>query len=93
MNIEPIGERVLITPIIQQSKTAGGIYIPRSAKEERNEGIVAAIGTGNNNTALPINIGDHIIYADCKIEEFTYSNQNYIMLNFKDVIAKITKKT
>jgi chaperonin GroES len=91
VNIQPIGERVLITPIQQESKTSGGIFIPSAAKEQRNEGIVVAIGSTTTKEPLPLKINDHIIYTGFSKEEFTHNNQQYIMLDFKDVIAKVNK--
>lgn len=45
MIIKPIGERVLIKVVKQAEKTDSGIYLPESAKEEKKEGVVVAVGT------------------------------------------------
>jgi chaperonin GroES len=43
---QPLGDRVLIKPLPAEEKTKSGIYIPDSAKEEKNEGEVIALGNG-----------------------------------------------
>ena len=45
MNVQPIGERVLIKVRKQKEKTQGGLYIPESAQENKKEGEVIAVGT------------------------------------------------
>ncbi len=89
MIIEPIGERVLIKALPQVAQTSGGIYIPDSAKEERKEGIVVAVGTFVNGNSLPIKPGDQVIYTGFSAEEFEHNNQKYKMVDFKDIIAKV----
>ena len=89
MIIEPIGERVLIKALPQVAQTSGGIYIPDSAKKERKEGIVVAVGKSANGTVLPLQTGDHVIFTGFSTEEFEYNNQKYKMVDFKDIIAKV----
>ena len=89
MKIVPIGERVLIKPKKTEEKTAGGIYIPDSAKEDRKEGEVVAVGKGKDGKDLPLKRGDMILYGGYSSEEFEIDGEKYIILDFKDVIAKI----
>lgn len=89
MNIKPIGERVLIKPKKEEEKTAGGIYIPESAKETKKQGIVVEIGTFESGKELPINKGDMILYTGYSSEEIEVDGEQYLILNFKDVIAKL----
>ena len=88
MNIKPIGPRVLLKSIKHEEKTKGGIYIPDSAKEDRKEGIVAAVGTFPNGTPLNLNIGDKILYGGYTADEFEHNSQKYKMIEYKDVLAK-----
>ena len=46
MNIQPLGDRVIIKPLEAESKTKGGIVIPDTAKEKPQEGKVVAVGKG-----------------------------------------------
>ena len=89
MNLEPIGPRVLLKSIKAESKTSGGIYLPNSAKEERKEGEVVAIGTASDGSMLPLTVGDKVIYGGFAAEEFEFDGKSYKMVEFKDIIAKI----
>lgn len=88
MNIKPMGERVLLKPLVKQEKTKGGIYIPDSAKEDRKEGEVLASGTYKDGKELPLNKGDKIIYGGYSSDEVTIDGEKYIFIDFKDVLAK-----
>ena len=88
MQLVPIGERVIIKPITKE-KTKGGIYIPESVREDKKQGIVVAVGKTKDGKDLPISKGDHIIYGGYSSEEIEIDGEKYIILEFKDVIAKI----
>lgn len=92
MNIQPIGERIILEPKKQEEKTAGGIYIPQTEKDEKKEGIVIAVGTKQDGTALPLKIGDHIIYSGYSATEIEVDAKDYIIVDFKDIVAKIGGK-
>ncbi len=89
MNIKPIGERVLIKPVKEEEKTAGGIYLPDTAKEDKKEGIVVETGTLKDGKEMPIKKGDRILYGGYSSDEFEINGEEYIILDFKDVLAKI----
>ena len=48
MTIKPLADRVLIEPKAAEEKTAGGLFIPETAKERPLEGVVVAVGTGTS---------------------------------------------
>jgi chaperonin GroES len=89
MKIKPIGERVLIRPRKKEEKTAGGIYIPDSAKEERKEGEVVAAGQYKDGKDLPLKPGDKIIYGGYSSEDIEINGEKHIFIEFKDILAKI----
>lgn len=89
MKIKPIGERVLIKPKIEEEKTKGGIYIPDTAKENKKEGVVIEVGTGKDDKPLPLKKGDKILYGGYSSDEFEIDGEKYVILEFKDVLAKI----
>jgi len=71
--IKPIGDRVLIEPIVPGDKTSGGIIIPPTAKQKQNTGFVRAVGEGllldEETVLLP---GDKVLYeenAGIEVEE------------------------
>ena len=89
MKIKPIGERVLIKPKIEEEKTKGGIYIPDTAKENKKEGVIVEVGTGKDDKPLPLKKGDKILYGGYSSDEFEIDGEKYVILEFKDVLAKI----
>tara|TARA_Y100000310_G_scaffold155653_1_gene155118 strand:+ start:2823 stop:3104 length:282 start_codon:yes stop_codon:yes gene_type:complete len=89
MMIEPIGERVLLQALAPATKTEGGIYIPDSASKERNEGVVVAVGKFANGTPLPLKPADQVIYTNFSVNEFEHAGQKFIIVDFKDIIAKV----
>jgi len=86
MKIKPIGNRVLIKPKKIEEKTAGGIYIPDSAKEKTNEAEVIEVGDGKEITVKP---GDTIIYESYAGTEVNSEKEKMIIIQSKDIIAKV----
>ncbi len=88
MHIKPLGKRVLIKPVKEEERTRGGIYIPETAKEKRKQGIVVEIGNIEEKE-LPVKKGDIILYTGYSSEELEVDNEKYLILDAKDIIAKI----
>ena len=88
MKIEPIGERVLIEQVKKEEKTVGGIYIPEEAQKERKEGMVVSVGTFKDGRQLPLQKGDKVIYGGYSSEELELDGKKYILIEFKDIVAK-----
>ena len=88
MAIRPLGERVLLKHK-EQEKTAGGIFIPESAKKERKEGEVVAVGQKEDGKELPLKPGDKVLYGGYSSEEIEVDGETHVIVDFKDVLAKI----
>ncbi len=88
MQIKPLGKRVLIKPVKEAERTASGIYIPETAKEKKKQGIVVELGNFEEKE-LPVKKGDTILYAGYSSEELEVDGEKYLILDIKDVIAKI----
>ena len=91
--IRPLGDRVVVKPIEQESKTKGGIYLPDTAKEKPQEGKVIAVGPGKLNDEgkrLPMDVavGDIVIYAKYGGSEIKEDNVELIILRESDILAK-----
>jgi chaperonin GroES len=91
MIIKPIGERILIKVVKQAEKTDSGIYLPDSAKEEKKEGIVVAVGTFEDGRELPVKKGDHVIYGGYKSDEIDLDGELHVFVDFKDLLAVLEK--
>lgn len=89
MNIKPIGERVLIKPVKEEETTAGGIFIPDTAKEKKKQGVVMEIGTTGDDTEMPVQKGDLILYTGYSTEELEMNGEELLIINISDIIAKL----
>ncbi len=88
MKIVPLGERVLLQPQEKEEKTKGGLYIPESAKEERKQGRVKAVGSKDGKN-LPLQENDLVLYGGYSHEEFEIDGKKYVLVEFKDILAKL----
>ncbi len=64
----PLGERIVIKPMEQETQTRGGILLPDTAKEKPQEGEVIAVGPGRvsddgSRITVEPSIGDKVIYS------------------------------
>jgi chaperonin GroES len=90
--IRPIGERVLLQHQKKEEVTKGGIYIPESARQEKKEGIVISVGTFEDGKELPLKKGDHVIYGGYQSDEIEIDGENYIFVDFKDILATVVEE-
>ena len=92
MNLQPLGDRVVIKVLPQEEKLASGLVLPGNAKEKPQEGDVVAVGTGrtlDNGTKLnmDVKVGDKVIYSKYAGSEVKVNGQEYLILSEKDVLA------
>ena len=90
----PLADRIVITPLKQDEMTASGLVIPDTAKEKPQQGEVVAVGPGrldDNGKRVPIDVvtGDRILYAKYTGTEIKLDGEEYIVLNDKDILAKL----
>ncbi len=90
----PLADRIVITPLKQDEVTASGLVIPDTVKEKPQQGEVVAVGPGrldDNGKRVPmdVSVGDRILYAKYTGTEIKLDNEDYIVLNEKDVLAKL----
>ncbi|MCH8282366.1 MAG: co-chaperone GroES [Chloroflexi bacterium] len=93
-NFVPLGERVVILPIEQESTTKGGIFLPDTAKEKPQEGEVVAVGPGrtaDDGSRIPMELskGDKVIYSKFAGTEYKDGDDEYLILRESDILAKI----
>jgi chaperonin GroES len=95
MALKPLGDRVVIE-IIEESeqKTAGGLYVPDSAKEKSQRGKVIAVGAGKTQdngerVAVEVSVGDTVYFAKYGGTEVTDDGKTYTILSERDILAVI----
>ena len=97
MKVRPLHDRVLIERIEAESKTAGGIIIPDTAKEKPAEGRVVAVGEGNRDDhgkRIPLDVkkGDAILFTKWGGTEIKVAGKEYLIVKESDILAIVNKK-
>ena len=92
--IKPLGNRVLVERVEAETKTAGGLFLPDTAKEKPQEAIVRAIGTGGRDkdgNLIPFNVAvnDKVLITKYGGTEVTYNGTTYTILSENDILAVI----
>jgi chaperonin GroES len=86
MKIRPINGHVLLRPAKPAERTAGGIYLPDSAREKPHEGeVVAAAEDATEEVA----VGDRVIYKEFGGSEIRLDGQDYVLLSADDLLVKV----
>jgi chaperonin GroES len=95
VNLKPLHDRVVVEHVEQADKSAGGVFLPDTAKEKPQEGKVLAVGTGrtlDNGTKVPmeVKVGDRILYSKYSGSEVKIEGTEYLIISEKDVLAIVT---
>lgn len=90
--MKPLGERVVIKVAESDEKTAGGLYIPDTAKEKPQKGEVIAVGTGkllDNGTRaqMEVKAGDKILFSKYSGTEVKVDGEEYLIIRESDILA------
>ncbi len=92
MNIRPLQDRVIVERIDATEKSAGGLYIPDTAKEKPQEGKVTAVGKGkrkDDGTVIPMDVkkGDRILFAKYAGSDVTVNGKEYFIMREEDILG------
>lgn len=90
----PLTDHIILQSVEQEEVTASGIVIPDSAKEKPQHGNVLAVGPGKMNDAgvvetIDLAESDRVLYQKYTGQEVTVDNEEYIVIKFADVLAKL----
>ena len=89
MAVRPLSDRVLVKPNPAEEKTAGGLFIPDTAKEKPLMGKVIAVGPGTTEVAMEVKVGDTVMYGKYAGTEINYEGESYLVMKQADIIAVI----
>ncbi len=92
MKIRPLHDRVVVQRVAEEAKTAGGLYIPDSAKEKPARGKVIAVGEGKRDAdgkriALDVKKGDEVLFGKYGGTEVKLDGETHIVLNESDILV------
>ena len=94
MKLRPLQDRILVQRVEEETKTAGGIIIPDSAKEKPAEGKIVAVGNGKvgddgKRVALEVKKGDRILFGKYAGTEVKVEGEEYLIMREDDVLGVI----
>ncbi len=94
ISIRPLDDRVVVEAIEGNEKTAGGIYLPDTAKEKPQEGVVIAVGPGKmlesgERAQLSVSVGDRILHGKYGGTEIEADGKEYLVMRESDILAKL----
>jgi chaperonin GroES len=87
VNIKPLADRVLVQPAAAEEKTASGLYIPDTAKEKPQKGVVIAVGNGKKDEPLTVKVGDTVLYGKYSGTELSVDGNDYLIMRESDIFA------
>jgi len=87
--IQPLHDRIVIQPVPAETKTAGGIIIPDTAKEKPQRGKVIAAGPGKKDEPVTVKKGDTVLYGKFAGTEIRIADQDLLILRESDILAII----
>jgi chaperonin GroES len=87
VKVKPLQDRVLVKPAEAETKTAGGIIIPDTAKEKPQRGTVVAAGPGKKDEPTSVKVGDTILYGKYSGTEIQIDGEDYLIMRESDIFA------
>ncbi len=94
VSFKPLGNRIVIEPTEEDEQvSAGGIYIPDTAKEKPQEGTIVAAGPGRmnddgNRIPMELAVGDVVVYSKYAGTEYKEGDIEYLVLREDDILFK-----
>ena len=85
MTVKPLGDRVLIKIEEAETKTASGLYIPDTAQEKTQTGIVTALG--DDKDVITVKEGQKVMYDKYAGTSVKIDNAEYLLVKMQDIIA------
>jgi chaperonin GroES len=94
MDLQPLGDRLIVEVLEEEETTIGGIVLPDTAKEKPQRGKILAAGPGSRNDKgelipLDVSVGDEIIFSKYGGTEVKLGVDEYLILRESDVLAKV----
>ena len=94
MNLQPLGDRLIVEVLEEEEATFSGIVLPDTAKEKPQRGRVLAVGPGSRNdkgelVPMEVAVGDEIIYSKYGGTDIKVGPDEVLILRESDVLAKV----
>ncbi len=94
MKLRPLQDRIIVKRLEEESKTAGGILIPDTAKEKPQRGEIIAVGKGKlteDGKVLPVDVktGDKVLFGKYAGTEIKIDGEDYLIMREDDILGVI----
>ncbi|GJD21262.1 co-chaperonin GroES [Rivularia sp. IAM M-261] len=94
-SLKPLGDRILVKISEAEEKTAGGIFLPDTAKEKQQVGEVVEVGSGRRNDdgsyqQLEVKVGDKVLYSKYGGTDIKLGSEDYVLLREQDILAVVS---
>ena len=96
MKFKPLRDRILVKYSEEAEKSAGGLYIPDTAKEKPQKGEIVAVGTGRITDdgklqKMEVKVGDIVLFDKYSGSKITIDNVEYLIIKEEDVLGIVEK--
>ena len=94
MNLRPLQDRIIVKRVEEETKTAGGLFIPETAKEKPQRGEIVAVGNGKKTEdgkvlPLDVKVGDVVLFGKYAGTEIKVDGEEYLMMREDDLLAVV----
>ena len=94
MGVRPLHDRILVRRMEEEEKTAGGLFIPDTAKEKPQKGQVVAAGNGRltddgKKIPMDVKVGDRVLFSKYAGTELKIEGTDYLMMREDDILGII----
>jgi len=94
MNLRPLQDRIIVKRVEEETKTAGGLFIPETAKEKPQRGQIVAAGNGKKTEdgkvlPLDVKVGDIVLFGKYAGTEVKVDGEDYLMMREDDILAVV----
>lgn len=89
MNIELLGDRVLVKVLHQESPTPSGIILPETAREKPQQRLVVAVSQ-DEEAEIAVEVGDKVLFAKYTGTEIKVDDTPHLLVESSDILARIT---
>ena len=94
VKLRPLHDRVVVEPAEREEKTESGLFLPETAKEKPQRGVVVAVGPGKRDEdgkaiALDVSEGDHVLFAKFAGTEVKLNGKDVLILKESDILGVV----
>ena len=85
--VTPLSDRVVVRAMEETEQMRGGLFIPDTAKEKPQRGIVIAAGPGKKDEPVTVKEGDTVLYGKYAGTEISIDGEDYLIMRESDILA------